>query len=399
MNKTKKASLFASAAHAFYEANSIPEDVKPQLEVAAKLLIGARRRSTEEAFECGEHFEKVAVLLPEGTLEKWAVECCGYTARHVRTQRSVHRNLGPYKAELIELAVGSTVLGKLSAATPEQIEQAIGFAGIHGRLRVQDVTAIIAGSKEDLDEKPELDPYDAGGLDGLKAIIAIKVREGLKSFVTHLEEIRTHVDEALTKKNIVKKALADKTALTARLARCELESLAQFVLPNSRAAYVIDKSPLPVGSKWAKFAALLYKMGSDTTWPDKTELRTWLETEVVPMVDWATSKTASLTRPEGKAVVVAHETVSAEVVAEDLPPSEALSTVKTKALISPWLEENLAGLTEGFTSIMTGDFQMPSSSDDAIPSVAEALAKTGKRFQRPEFLDKIKRTSPPSAAA
>ena len=77
----------------------------------------------------------------------------------------------------------------MSAATPEQVEQIIGFASTHDRLRVQDVTAIIAGSKQDVEEKPEIDPYDVGGPDGLKALIAIKVRDGMRSFVGHIEEI------------------------------------------------------------------------------------------------------------------------------------------------------------------------------------------------------------------
>jgi hypothetical protein len=63
------------------------------------------------------------------------------------------------------------------------------------------------------------------------------------------------------------------------------------------------------------------------------------------------------------------------------------------------LEENLARLTDGFTAIMTGDFKVPASDDDAIPSVAEALAKPERRFQRPAFIDRIKPTSPPTTAA
>ncbi len=56
-------------------------------------------------------------------------------------------------------------------------------------------------------------------------------------------------------------------------------------------------------------------------------------------------------------------------------------------------------LTDGFTAIMTGDLKVRASDDDAIPSVAEALAKPERRFQRPAFIDKAKRTSPPTTAA
>lgn len=390
MKSVNETSAFASAARPFYEKHSIGDDLKILLEDEAKLLIGARRRSTEEAFEFGERLEKIALLLPEGTVEKWAVECCGYTARHIRAMRAVSRNLGAYRQILVALAVGPTVLGKMSAATPEQVEQIIGFASTHDRLRVQDVTAIIAGSKSDVDENPERDPYELGGLDGLKAIIAIKVRDGMKSFVAHIEEILTHVVDALPKKNIVKKTLAKQIALTARLAHRELESLAEFVTPNPRAAYVIDSTRLPAGSHWAAVSALLYKMGSDTTWPDKTELRTWLEAEVVPTLEWATSKKPLPTFPNANAAALA-------VPVEETVMVEAAEGLKPEAASVPSIEETLTSIAEAFGATATIDLPQPAVEDDLIPTVTEALAKTEKRFQRPAFLPKAKPTSPPSA--
>lgn len=392
MKSINETSVSASAARPFYEEHSIGDDLKILLEDEAKLLIGARRRSTEEAFEFGERLEKIALLLPEGTLEKWAVECCGYTARHTRAMRAVFRNLKAYKPILVALAVGPTVLGKMSAATPEQVEQIIGFASTHDRLRVQDVTAIIAGSKSDVDENPERDPYELGGLDGLKAIIAIKVRDGMKSFVAHIEEILTHVVDALPKNNIVKKTLAKQIALTARLAHRELESLAEFVTPNPRAAYVIDSTRLPAGSHWAAVSALLYKMGSDTTWPDKTELRTWLEAEVVPTLEWATSKKPLPTFPNANAAALA-------VPVEETVMVEAAEGLKPEAASVPSIEETLTSIAEAFGATATIDLPQPAVEDDLIPTVTEALAKTEKRFQRPAFLPKAKPTSPPSATA
>lgn len=390
MKNINKTPASASAARPFYEEHSIGDDLKILLEDEAKLLIGARRRSTEEAFEFGERLEKIALLLPEGTLEKWAVQCCGYTARHTRAMRAVFRNLKAYKPILVALAVGPTVLGKMSAATPEQVEQIIEFASTRDRLRVQDVTAMLAGSKSDVDENPEVDPYDAGGIEGLKAIIAIKVRDGMKSFVGHLEEIRKHVKDALPKNNIVKKRLVEKTALTARLAHRELESLAEFVTPNPRAAYVIDSTRLPAGSHWAAVSALLYKMGSDTTWPDKAELRIWLEAEVVPTLDWATSKKPLPTFPNANAAALA-------VPVEETVMVEAAEGLKPEAASVPSIEETLTSIAEAFGATATIDLPQPAVEDDLIPTVTEALAKTEKRFQRPAFLPKAKPTSPPSA--
>jgi hypothetical protein len=388
-----KSSAFASAARPFYEEHAIGDDLKIVLEDEAKHLIGARRRSTEEAFEGGERLDRVALLLPEGTVEKWAVECCGYTSRHIRTMRAVSRNLNAYKQILVDLAVGPTVLGKLSAATPEQVEQAIGFAGMHGRLRVQDVTAIIAGSKSDVDENPERDPYDLGGLDGLKAIIAIKVRDGMKSFIGHLEEIRTHVKDVLPKNNIVKKDLAEKTHLTARLAHRELESLVQFVQPHPNDKNTMSSTALPTKSGWEKISRLLYKMGSATYWPDKAELRIWLETEVLPLLDWAAPEKAGPTMPDAKAAAVAVPV--AETVMVEAPKGS-----KSEVASVPSIEESLTSMAAAFGMVATVDLSLPETKgQESIPTLTEALANTEKRVQRPAFLAKAKPTSPPSATA
>lgn len=403
MTKTANAFSLPSAARTFYEANAVAEDIKSQLEETAMFLISVSRRSTEETFELGEHLERAAGLLPDGTLEKWAVERCGYTARHVRTQRAVFRNLHRYKHILVELAVGPTVLGKLSAAEPKQIEQAIGVAAQNGKLRVQDVAAIMAGSTNQSEAGREVDPHDVGGLDGLKAIIAIKVRDGIKSFVGHLEEIRTHVSEALPKKNIVKKTLAEKTHLTARLAHKELESLAQFVRPYPTAAYVISPSGLPGKTGWAAVSALLFKMGSETTWPDKAELRIWLETEVVPVLEWATSKSIVPAWPGLETREAPSANVPAELDADEPVPADVTDSVDLVAIGVPSVEERMQSIAAAFGA--TATIEAPKSTrEDDVPSVAEALSKPGKRLTRPEIVHQMKSasgmaTTPPTATA
>ena len=391
MNKTADAFTLPSAARTFCEAYSLAEDTKSQLEETAMFLIGVSRRSTEETFKLGEHLERAAGLLPEGTLEKWAVDRCGYTARHVRTQRAVFRNLARYKDILVELAVGPTVLGKLSAAEPEQIEQAIGFAAQNGRLRVQDVSAIVAGSKSEAESRPQINPYDVGGLDGLKAIIAIKVRDGIKSFVGHLEEILGHVRDALPKNNIVKKTLSGKTHLVARLAHEELKSLAQFVRPYPTSAYVISPTSIPGKTGWAAVSALLYKMGSETTWPDKGELRTWLEAEVVPILEWATSKSSAPAWPGVETSEAPSVNVAVEVGADGLISADVSGNPDSAVTGIPSVERRMEAIAAAFGA--TATIEAPKSkrtSDVDVPSVAEALAKPEKRPTRVEIVGRIK---------
>ncbi len=392
MNTTTKAAASAHSARPFYEEHDISDELKSVLEEEAKHLVGTRRRSTEDAFEEGERLERIATLLPEGTLEKWAVECCGYTARHVRTKRAVYRNLQAHKGILVALAVGPTVLGKMSAATPEQVEEIIGFASTHDRLRVQDVTAIIARSTSDTEETPAVDPHDVGGLDGLKAIIAIKVRDGVKAFAGHIEEILTHVAEALEKKNIVKTKLEEQIVLTARLASQELGSLAEFVAPHETAAYVIHPTRLPAGSRWAAVSALLHKMGSDTTWPGKAELRTWLKTEVVPTLTWATAKKPVPTDTDAPSPDVAVPAAAA-VVAET---SKAFEPVASAARS---IEDAATSVAAAFGSDADVDVSIPETTpEDTIPTVTETLAAPTKKLRRPTFMDAITPAAPPAAA-
>lgn len=409
MNKAAKVSLFASAAHAFYVANSIAEDAKNKLEDTAIFLISATRRSTAETFELGEHLEKAATLLPEGTLEKWAVECCGYTARHVRTKRAVHRNLGHYKEILVELAVGPTVLGKLSAATPDQIEQAIGHAGIHGRLRVQDVTAIMAGPKQDNDEKPEVDPYNVGGLDGLKAIIAIKVRDGLKSFLEHVEEIRTHVSNALLEPRIVKKTLGEQIYPPARLARKELESLVLFVTPDPNFAYNIWDTKFPAESHWNAVDGILHKIGGVDTWPEMKCLRGWLESEVLPLLEWASSKTKDPVWPmAGKASTSPADRSLAEAKSASAEERQrqdgrvSMSAGSEADAVGAGVVKRLEAMLAPLGAKVTMESPVISKQvrpEDSIPPLADALAETPKAFKRPAFLERADKTATEASTA
>lgn len=399
MTKTTNEFTLPSAARTFYEANAVAEDIKSQLEETAMFLISASRRSTEETFKLGEHLERAAGLLPEGTLEKWAVERCGYTARHVRTQRAVFRNLDAYRDILVELAVGPTVLGKLSAAEPEQIEQVIGFAAQNGKLRVQDVATIMAGAKNEAESRSQIDPYDVGGLDGLKAIIAIKVRDGIKSFVGHLEEIRAHVSEALLETRLIKKTLAAQIHLTARLARKELESLAQFVMPNPNFDYVIWETKLPANTRWNDVGNLLHKIGGTDTWPEKGELRTWLENEVLPLLEWASAKTKDPVWALGGTASTSPNLASVEAssVAEYQQQRQVEETSEVADCKASSVDDETVKRLKAMLAPFGAEVTMESPavsgqvlSDDSIPSLAEALAESPKAFKRPAFLERTK---------
>ena len=290
MRKTDKTTTTApKTLDALLAATSLTQKQRHELEDTASKVRQVQRRSTAQVFELGEHLERASEILQDELWERWVKMRCGFTARKARLDRAVFRNLTPHKDVLVELAVGSTALGKLSSAEPNEIEAVIAFAREHGYLKVSDVTAILNGEDGTGKAGEKVDPHDVGGVDGLKALIAIKVREGLKSFIGHCEEIQADVLIALAGKRIVKKELGQQTVLTARLARKELESLIQFVMPNPEYPGAIWTSSLPKQTHWASLADLLFQMGSVDSWPDSKVLRDWLEGEVVPALAWATS--------------------------------------------------------------------------------------------------------------
>lgn len=190
----------------------------------------------------------------------------------------------------MNLAVGATVLGKLSAAEPRHIETAIDFAEEHGRLKGTDLAAILKDDEAADAAKETVDPFDVGGIDGLKGLIAIKASEGLQVFLGHCEEIQVDIAMALGGKRIVKKDLGARVVTTARLASKELISLTRFIAPSERDPYYIQPIGFPTETRWATMADLLLQISYVNGWPEVKELRVWLEGEVMPALTWMTSK-------------------------------------------------------------------------------------------------------------
>jgi hypothetical protein len=258
-----------------------------------------------------------------------------------------------------------------------------------GRLRVQDVAAIISGSKEGTEQEEDVDPFDVGGSDGLKAIVALKVREGMKSFIAHVNEIRAHIEEALPKQNIVKKALVQRTALTARLAREELKSLAEFVTPHPEAAYHINSTLLPARTKWSAVGDVLYNMGGEDTWPDKAGLRAWLENEVLPLLDWVAPKPPASKPSKAKAG-------SVDVAPTKTAKAKRVKASKTEAETFPTLKEGLESMFAGVGIDARVNLSAPEKKT-VIPTLAEALAKPQSRGPRPAVLGEAILNSAPAA--
>lgn len=281
----------SDTGESFYLALELADEAREELISVAADLHRLDQRSTEQVFRKGELLESAAKLLPDTTIEKWARLACGYTGRSVRTYRAIHRNLAPYKREFVDLAVGATVLGKLSSAEPDQIDDAIAFAKEHGRLQVADVTAIIDGVAKAGDDKEDKNViFNIGGIDGLKAVAAAKIRIGAQSFSEHCALIIKRLKDATAGKKIKKAELVRAVFADARLARAELESLVFFVEPNPHVVGVVWPLAVPASTNWHDVHRVLEQLGGLDGWPDANVLREWIDRRVVPALSWAISR-------------------------------------------------------------------------------------------------------------
>ncbi|MCW0002037.1 hypothetical protein OE766_27930 [Pararhizobium sp. YC-54] len=286
---TKSTYMTTTAAYS-YEDNGIGQSLRDQLETSATHIFELGRRTTEQTFELGDHLAQAADLLSDGRFDKWVKVRCGLSARSARNNMAVFRNLGQFRDELVDLSVGATVLYHLSSATPEKVEAAIAFAEDNGRLQVADVKAILAGDEEG-DDKPEKgDLYRVGGISGLKALIAIKIRDGLKAFIAHVVTICRAIEAALAKPRVIKEALAKAIQDMARVARQELESLALFIEPELDGGRNTRPTKFPKKTGWAEVNDTLYTLGGVDGWPKSKEMRDWLAQHVLPVLGWAVSR-------------------------------------------------------------------------------------------------------------
>ncbi|WP_114835905.1 hypothetical protein U0027_20475 [Agrobacterium tumefaciens] len=287
--RTRNTKTTATTAYS-YEDNGIGHSMREQLETSAAYIFDLGRRTTEQTFELGDHLARAADLLADGRFDHWVKMRCGLAPRSARNYTAVYRNLTPYRDELVDLSVGATVLFHLSSATDDQVKAAIAFAEENGRLQVSDVKTILAGGEEGGDKAEKDDQFWAGGVGGLKALIAAKIRDGLKVFIEHVVTICKAVEAALSRSRVIKEALAKEIQDTARVARQELESLALFIEPELDYGRNTKATKFLKGSGWAEVNDTLYTLGGVDGWPKSKDMRDWLALHVLPVLGWAVSK-------------------------------------------------------------------------------------------------------------
>lgn len=149
-------------------------------------------------------------------------------------------------------------------------------------------------------EKPEptkmvSDPFKMGGVEGLSQLMAIKTRNGLKSFEKHTGEIIAIVQAEMKLKaqgkRIVKEQVFDEIKMLARFACAELCNLALPVAPNPAVLVRIEQaSSFPKTSDWERVRKILEKLSIKEHWPAAVALPDWFKLEILPALQWSIAK-------------------------------------------------------------------------------------------------------------
>ncbi|RVJ43475.1 hypothetical protein CN176_06415 [Sinorhizobium medicae] len=291
---TKKTNEAASGRFD-YDALNIGAQSKRALEATASNIQALGRRSTEQAFELGDLLEQASELVEPGTFEKWVSQRCDISSKTARNYRSVARNLAPYRTRAVELAVSPTVLFHLASAPDEKVEAALAFAEENDGIRVSEVKALLAdGSEAASEEVAATELPDVGGLSGLRALIDMKTKSGLAAFVENAAMLAKTVEDILERKprgkRLQKKALVPVLEPLGRLAKRSLGNVLLLDAPGDIDVRKLSATELAPGSRWHRVFETLDDVGDREAWPEAKELELWLSQELLPLLDWATSR-------------------------------------------------------------------------------------------------------------
>ena len=279
-----------------YDALNISAKKVKALEASAADIQALGRRSTQQAYDLGVLLEKTSELVEPGTFEKWVAQRCDISSKTARNYRAVARNLEAYRERAIELAISPTVLFHLAYAPEEKVEAALAHADEHGGIRVSEVRALLsAASEETAKAVTSVEFADVGGLSGLRALIDVKTKSGVAAFIESAAALVAEVSKILESKpegkRLQKTVLIPVLEPLARAAKRSLGNILLLEVPGDIDVRKVSERELPSASHWFRVFQTLDHLGNREAWPEVKRLEAWLQQEVLPLLDWATSRT------------------------------------------------------------------------------------------------------------
>ncbi len=330
MKNSKK----AASGRFDYDALNISAKKMKALEESAADIQALGRRSTQQGYDLGALLEKTSELVEPGTFEKWVSQRCDISSKTARNYRAVARNLEAYRERATALAISPTVLFHLASAPEEKVEAALAHAEEHGGIRVSEVKALLSDESEEAAKAvTSVELADVGGLSGLRALIDVKTKSGVAAFVESAAALVAEVSKILESKpegkRLQKTLLIPVLEPLARAAKRNLGNILLLDVPGDIDVRKISERELSGASHWYKVFEMLDHLGNRESWPGVKGLEAWLLQEVLPLLDWATSRTKQPEWPlaapmlEGQGDIVGDEAPSLEASEDE---HEALTT-------------------------------------------------------------------------
>lgn len=293
-NKTKKTKSTTRTRVFNYKASGLEEAEIEDLKQCHEHIVGLGRRTTEQAFDLGAQLSRAYELVPEGLFGRWVSTCCGFTDRTARNYVTVYKKLAIYRKQLTELGAMPTALFELCKADNKQLNEILAQASELGRLQVKDIKKVLHVEKPK-SAKAAGDPFKTGGVEGLSRLMTLKIRDELKSFENHINEIIHIIHPKLNwggpGTSISAGQFSNDIEVLASIACAELCNIAiPAALKAEGPSAMRQALSFPEQSEWEKVRKILQHLSEKRYWPATAGLSTWLQWEVLPALQWTIAK-------------------------------------------------------------------------------------------------------------
>jgi hypothetical protein len=136
---------------------------------------------------------------------------------------------------------------------------------------------------------------------------------------------------------------------------------------------------IPNGTHWKEIHAVLEQIGGLESWPGAGDLRDWIETRVIPALEWATSKekspewSATKSDLSGNLVIEKHDEIESEALTSGIAleyTEDVVDEIKVAKEIALEVEQRGRKITVSAPSL-AADFetdQLGSEADLPVPA-------------------------------
>lgn len=267
-------------------ACGVSEDALAEVRARSLRIMGHRRRDAAQTFAFGDDLVFVQQQMrDEDVFADFASETFGYGEKYIAKFMRVSTELAADRYRCIANSMSSTQLLQMLPRTPQERDEIL--------TRLEQGQKVTAAQIKNWGkgEEEAVDPLVQSGRKGLMAVGQSNLKSGVSTFTMLVGKVLARILSELEPekgkpRSIQKGKLGQDVRADARTASGHLVRIACGLKANAFGD--TEPADLPDGSGWRKVKDVVSLLGRpDNEWPKRSELRTWLEDEVVPTLRWA----------------------------------------------------------------------------------------------------------------